>query len=58
MPPALEDAVVTAGPPGKSPLIYSYSGLPGGPVVKHLPPTAKDTGLISGPGRFHMLRGN
>ena len=31
---------------------------PGGPVVKSLPCNAGDTGLIPGPGRFHMLWGN
>ena len=32
--------------------------LPGGSVVKNPPADAGDTGSISGPGRFHMLRGN
>ena len=27
----------------------------GGPVIKNLPATSGDTGLISGPGRPHML---
>ena len=31
---------------------------PGGPVVKNSPANSGDTGLIPGPGRFHMLRGN
>ena len=31
---------------------------PGGPVVKNLSASAGVTGLISGPGRFHMLWGN
>ena len=30
---------------------------PDGPVVKNLPANAGDTGLIPGPGRFHMPRG-
>ena len=29
-------------------------GFPGGPVVKNLPASAGDTGLIPGPGRSHM----
>ena len=32
--------------------------IPGGPVVESLPANAGDMGLIPGPGRFHMLRGN
>ena len=28
-----------------------------GPVVKNPPANAEDTGLIPGPGRFHMLQG-
>ena len=31
--------------------------LPGGPMVKNPPANAEDTGLIPGPGRFHMLQG-
>ena len=31
---------------------------PGDPVVKNLPANAEDTGLISGPGRSHMSKGN
>ena len=31
---------------------------PGGTVVKNLPANAEDTGLIPGPGRFHILRSN
>ena len=31
---------------------------PGGTVVENSPADAKDTGLISGPGRFHMLQGS
>ena len=31
---------------------------PGGPVVKNLPTNAGNTGLIPGPRRFHMPRGN
>ena len=31
---------------------------PGGPVVKNLPANAGDKGLMSGLGRFHMLRSN
>ena len=31
---------------------------PGGPVVKNPPANAENTGLISGPGRFHMPQGN
>ena len=33
-------------------------GFPGGPVDKNPPANAGDTGLIPGPGRFHMLRGH
>ena len=32
-------------------------GSPGGPVVKNPPCNAGDTGLIPGPQRFHMPRG-
>ena len=32
--------------------------LPGGSVVKNPPANAGDTGLIPGPGRFHMPWGN
>ena len=28
--------------------------IPGGPVVENLPANAGDTGLITGPERFHM----
>jgi len=36
-----------------------HSGdLPGGPVVKNPPANAGDISSISGPGRFHMQRGN
>ena len=31
---------------------------PGGPVVKNLPCNAGDTGLIPGPGGFHIPQGN
>ena len=31
---------------------------PGGPVVNSQPANAGDTGLIPGPGRFHVLSGN
>ena len=31
---------------------------PGGPVVESLPANAAFMGSISGPGRFHTLRGN
>ena len=31
---------------------------PGGAVVKNLPANARDTGLIPGPGRSHMLQSN
>ena len=31
---------------------------PGGPVVKNLPASAGDMGLIPGPGRFHMVQDN
>jgi len=33
-------------------------GLPGGSMVKNPPAKARDTGLIPGPGRFHMRRRN
>ena len=33
-------------------------GLPGGLAVKNPPANAGVTGLISGPGKFHVLRGN
>ena len=37
----------------------SHQGdFPGGPVVKNLPANAGDKGLMSGLGRFHMLRSN
>ena len=32
----------------------SFSGFPGGPVVKNLPCNARYTGLIPGPGRAHV----
>ena len=32
--------------------------LPGGPVVRNLPACLGNTGLILGPGRFHVLQGN
>ena len=35
-------------------IIKLVLGFPGGPVVKHLPASAKDTGSIHGPGRFRM----
>ena len=38
--------------------ISQIQNLPRGPVVKNLPATAGDMGLIPGPGRFHMLRGS
>ena len=39
--------------------LTSYSrDIPGGPVVKNLPATAGDTGLIPGSGGSHMLPGN
>ena len=31
---------------------------PGGPVVENPPANAENTGLISGPGRFHVPQGN
>lgn len=31
---------------------------PGGSVLKYLPANSGNTGLIPGPGRFHMLLGN
>ena len=39
-------------------IIKLIPGFPGGPVVKHLPASARDTGSIHGPGRFHMPRSN
>ena len=33
-------------------------GFPGGAVVKNPPANAGGTGLIPGPGRFHMLQSN
>ena len=33
-------------------------GMSGGPVVKNLPASAGDLGLIPGLGGFHMLQGN
>ena len=33
-------------------------GFPGGSVVKNLPATAGDTGLIPDPGKSHMTHGN
>ena len=38
--------------------IYFKEDFPGGPVVKNLPASAWDTGLIPDPWRFHMLQGN
>ena len=35
-----------------------FMGFPGGTGVKNLPANARDTGLISGPGRSHMPRSN
>ena len=35
-----------------------YPGFPGGSVVKNLPASAGDTGLIPGPGRSHVPRSN
>ena len=35
-----------------------YWDLPGGLVVKNLPCSAGDTGLIPGPGSSHMLHSN
>lgn len=32
--------------------------LSGGPVVKNSPANEEDTGLVPGPGRFHLLQGN
>ncbi|KAI4562761.1 hypothetical protein MJT46_011723 [Ovis ammon polii x Ovis aries] len=34
------------------------SDFPGGPVAKNPPASVSDMGLIPGPGRFHVLRGN
>ena len=40
-------------------LIRIYQlGFPGGSVIKNLAASAVDTGLIPGPGRFHMLQSN
>ena len=36
---------------------YGNQDFPGGPVVKHLPATAGETGSISGLGRLYMLQG-
>ena len=33
-------------------------GFPGGPAIKNLHANARDTGSISGLGRFHLHRGN
>ena len=35
-----------------------YEDFPGGPMVKNSPSNAGDIGLISGPGRSHMLQGS
>ena len=49
---------------GKSPFLTTLNfkklgqGFPGGSVVENLPANAGDTGLIPGPGRFHMLWSN
>ena len=40
------------------PLEMQGTGLPGVTVDKNLPANAGDTGLIPGPGRFHMPRSN
>ena len=42
----------------ESPQIKSFSGFPGGSVVKNPPASVGDTGSIPGPGRFHMLQSN
>ena len=34
------------------------NGFPGSPVVTNLSANARDTGLIPGPGRYHMPLGN
>ena len=39
-------------------IIKLILGFPGGPVIKHLPASTRDTGSIHGPGRFHMPRSN
>ena len=33
---------------------FMHRDFPGGPVVENSPANAGDTGLIPGPGRFHM----
>ena len=38
----------------KSPTRKNVQDFPGGPVQKNPPARAGDTGLIPGPGRFHM----
>ena len=38
----------------KSPIKGKAYNVPGGPVVESPPANAGDTGLISGPGRFHV----
>ena len=38
----------------KSPTRKNVQDFPGGPVKKNPPARAGDTGLIPGPGRFHM----
>ena len=37
---------------------FFFKGFPGSPVVKNLPVCSGDTGLIPGPGRSHIPRGN
>ena len=38
----------------KSPIKGKAYNVPGGPVVESPPANAGDTGLIPGPGRFHV----
>ena len=42
----------------KTSLFYMFLGSPGGPVVENPPANVGNTGLIPGPGRFHMQQGN
>ena len=42
----------------KDALKMEIEDFPGGAAVKNLPTKAGDTGLITGPGRSHMLQSN
>ena len=47
--------LITAGFNLNKKVVWDFLG---GPVVENPPAKAEDTGLISGPGRFHVPQGN